>query len=423
MNSGYSANFSSPGEETLPGSRVFLKLMSKHLPPTRLYTPAFLLLCVSHALFSASFNMMIPELPAYLDEMGGGAHKGLIIGLFTITAGVSRPFSGKLADTVGRIPVMYVGTFACVVCSMLYPPLAFVSGFLALRFFHGFSTGFKPTGTSAYVADIVPPGRLGEAMGLLGICYSLGASASPPLGSWMVKYFDGDHAPMFYTSAVLAVVSMAILMNLKETLREKQPFRLDLLKVTRNDVFDPLAIPAAIVMILCYFSYGVILTLVPDLSDHAGLENRGTFFSVFTLASISTRLFAGKISDRLGRVPVMKVSAILIGISMLAFAKAGSPAMIYVAATLFGLGLGIFAPAINAWTIDLGNPERKGRAIATMYIALEIAIGSGAFLSGWYYANVQARMPAMFYFAAAMSFAGWIYLMAEGRRRRVEGER
>jgi MFS family permease len=399
---------------------AFLPLRMKPSPP-RLYSTPFLLLCLSHALFAASFNMMIPELPAYLSKMGGGEYKGLIIALFTITAGVSRPFSGKLADTVGRMPVMYVGTFACVICSFLYPQLAFVGGFLALRFFHGFSTGFKPTGTSAYVADIVPPGRLGEAMGWLGICFSLGASASPPLGSWMVKHFGGDPNPMFYASAALAVVSMAILMNLKETVREKQPFRLDLLKVGRDDIFDPLAIPAAIIMIFCYFSYGVILTLTPDLSDHVGVSNRGTFFTIFTLSSISTRLFAGKISDRLGRVPVLKASAILIGVSMLVFAKTDSPEMLYIASVFFGLGNGVFAPAINAWTIDLGDPARKGRAVATMYIALEIAIGLGAFLAGWYFSNEMDRMSLVFYFAAAMSFAGWVYLAVHDKRYTARG--
>ncbi|MCB0576233.1 MAG: MFS transporter, partial [Saprospiraceae bacterium] len=222
----------------------------------RLYTPAFLLLCISHALFAASFNMMLPELPSYLSNMGGGEYKGLIIALFTITAGVSRPFSGKLTDTVGRLPVMYVGTFACVICGLLYPQLAFVGGFLTLRFFHGFSTGFKPTGTSAYVADIVPPGRMGEAMGILGICFSLGTSASPPLGSWMVQHYGGNPNPMFYASAFVAVLSVLILTNLPETLPEKKKFRLSLLKVTRDDIFDPLAIPSAITMIFCYVGYG-----------------------------------------------------------------------------------------------------------------------------------------------------------------------
>ncbi|MFN0176654.1 MAG: MFS transporter [Saprospiraceae bacterium] len=377
-------------------------------PAQTLYTRPFLLLCLSHALFAGSFNMMIPELPSYLTSLDGAEHKGLIIALFTLTAGLSRPFSGKLADTIGRLPVMYIGTFACVFCGLLYPQLAFVSGFLALRFFHGFSTGFKPTGTSAYVADIVPDGRRGEALGTLGICFSIGASASPPLGSWLAKQYDIN--AMFYASATLAVLSMLILINLGETLHAKQPFRLSLLKVGRYDVFDPKALPAAVVMICCYISYGVILTLVPDLSDKVGVENRGAFFSIFTLASITPRFFAGKISDQLGRVPVLKASAILIAIAMFAFAVADSKAMLYLASVLFGLGNGVFSPAINAWTVDLGDPGRKGRALATMYISLEIAIGGGALIAGWF----AGHLAGVFCFAAATSLLGWVYLM---RRR------
>ncbi|MCB0677887.1 MAG: MFS transporter, partial [Saprospiraceae bacterium] len=124
--------------------------------PRPLYTRQFLILCLSHALFGASFTMIIPELPAYLSSLGGEDYKGLIISLFTLTAGLSRPFSGKLTDTIGRVPVMVIGTLVCVVCSLLYPFLSSVAGFLLLRLFHGFSTGFKPTASTAYVADIVP---------------------------------------------------------------------------------------------------------------------------------------------------------------------------------------------------------------------------------------------------------------------------
>ncbi|TNE63254.1 MAG: MFS transporter [Bacteroidetes bacterium] len=382
---------------------------------TPLYTSGFLLLCLSHGLFAGSFNMMIPELPAYLDGMGGGAYKGLIIALFTLTAGISRPFSGKLADSIGRVPVMYIGVFACVICGILYPPLAFVSGFLTLRFFHGFSTGFKPTGTVAYAADIVPMHRRGEAMGILGICFSIGAAASPPIGSWIAMHWSIN--AMFYASAVMAALSLVVMLNLQETLPDRQRFHLGLLRINRSDIYDPKVIPAAIVMVFCYFSYGVILTLVPDLSDSVGVTNRGTFFALFTLASISTRLSAGKISDQRGREPVLKVSALLIALSMVTFARCHSPALLYLASILFGLGNGTFAPAINAWTVDLGDPGRKGRAMATMYIALEIAIGVGAAIAGWHFANQMDRMPAVFYTAAFLSLLGFVYLVS---RKKVE---
>jgi len=144
-----------------------------------LYTSAFFVLCISHALFGASFSMMLPELPAHLKLLGGEEYVGLIIALFTLTAGVSRPFSGKLTDTIGRIPVMVIGTGVCIVCSLLYPFITSVVGFLLLRLIHGFSTGFKPTATTAYVADMVPMHRRGEAMGILGVSLNTGTSGAP----------------------------------------------------------------------------------------------------------------------------------------------------------------------------------------------------------------------------------------------------
>jgi hypothetical protein len=40
--------------------------------------------------------MIIPELPAYLTSIGGADYKGLIISLFTLTAGISRPLAESL---------------------------------------------------------------------------------------------------------------------------------------------------------------------------------------------------------------------------------------------------------------------------------------------------------------------------------------
>ena len=76
--------------------------------------------------------MIIPELPDYLTSLGGEDYKGIIISLFTLTAGLSRPFSGKLADTIGRIPVMVIGSLVCVISGFLYPVASTVFSFMLL---------------------------------------------------------------------------------------------------------------------------------------------------------------------------------------------------------------------------------------------------------------------------------------------------
>ncbi|MGN7822164.1 MFS transporter [Chitinophaga varians] len=374
----------------------------------KIYSLHFILLCLSNALFSASFNMMIPELPAYLSNMGGADYKGYIIGLFTLMAGLSRPFSGKLTDTIGRVPVMIFGSLVCVVCSLLYPLVSSVGAFLLLRFFHGFSTGFKPTGTSAYVSDIIPYNRRGEAMGMVGLASTIGMALGPAIGGYMALRWNIN--VMFQLSAVFALLSVVILIGMKETLVNKQPFRLSLLKIKGDEIFEPLVWSPVIICFLTYFSYGAMLTIIPDFGAFLGVANKGVFFTYFTASSIGIRLLAGKVSDRYGRVPVLKVSAVLMAASMLMMGLAGSPALLMASAVVYGISVGLNSPAVTAWTIDLGQPEHRGRALASMYIAMEAGIGLGAYFSAFIYNNKSSNFPATFYLFAGITLLATIYL-------------
>jgi MFS family permease len=185
----------------------------------RIYSSQFWLLCISATLFFASFNMIIPELPEFLTKLGGADYKGLIISLFTVTAMLSRPFSGKLADRLGRKPVIIFGGVVCLICSLFYPWLTSLFGFFLLRFFHGFSTGFSPTGVSAYVSDVIPADRRGEAMGFIGTAGAIGMASGPAIGGAVANQF-GLHA-MFYFSSFFAFVAIAITLGLKETKKER----------------------------------------------------------------------------------------------------------------------------------------------------------------------------------------------------------
>lgn len=380
-----------------------------------IYTLQFALLCLSSLLFSASFNMIIPELPNYLSSLGGGEHKGLIIALFTLTAGISRPFSGKLTDQWGRVPVMAIGSTVCVICGFLYPVLTTLSGFFFLRLVHGFSTGFKPTATSAYIADIIPQDRWGEALGMHGLCFSIGGAIGPAIGSFVALHFNLN--TMFFSSSVFAFLSIAIVMNMKETLLPKRKFHGQMLRISKNDILEYRAIPAGIVTLLSYSAYGVILTLIPDWSEHLGITNKGLFFTAYTLASIGIRFVSGKVSDRFGRIKVMLVGLVIILISLLFLGAGDSISGLIVGACIYGIGTGILSPALNAWTIDLSLPQYRGKAMATMYIALEAGIGGGALLAGYIYHDFIDRIPHIMYGNAFIIFLAFIYVLYWNNKR------
>ena len=383
--------------------------IKKKLNSDPVYNPYFILMCLSSLLFSASFNMMIPELPAYLSSMGGAEYKGFIIALFTLTAGISRPFSGKLTDKVGRVPIMAVGSIVCFVCGILYPVLTTVSGFLFLRLVHGFSTGFKPTATAAYIADIIPRERWGEALGLHGICFSIGMAIGPALGSTITLYSSIN--VMFFTSSFFALLSILILFNMKETLQNKQKFTFGLLKISKQDIFAKEALPAALITFLSYVAYGSILTLIPDWTEHLGFQNKGVFFIVFTISSMMVRFFAGKISDQKGRVLVIKLGLVLLIVALVLLASIDAKIGLILGGLMYGISTGILSPALNAWTIDFSKPEERGKAMATMYIAMEAGIGLGALCAGWYFQDYLDRIPMVIYVSAFICLLGTIYML------------
>ena len=377
------------------------------------YNLRFGLLCLSSVFFSASYNLLIPELPAYLSSLGGAEYIGLIISLFTLTAGLSRPFSGRLIDTIGRKPVMIVGPVVCIICGGLYPVLGTIGGFLFLRLLHGFSTGFNPTATSTYVSDVVPQKYWGEAMGIQGLCFGTGLALGPALGGYLSQYFSLD--VLFYLSSVMALISVILILNLGETLERKQAFSWKLLRLKRSDILAKEAFPPALVTFFAYLGFGMMLTLIPDWSSHLGFQNKGSFFIVFTVSSLVIRIFAGKVSDKYGREPLVIMGLILLIIAFFEMGMLQTKMGLMISATLYGLAMGILSPSLNAWTVDLSVKNEKGKAISTMYIALEAGIGLGALFSGMYYAGSIENIPVVMISCSAISILALIYMLFKSR--------
>lgn len=364
--------------------------------------------------------MLLPELPDYLSSMGGEDYKGLIIGIFTVTAGFSRPFSGALTDKWGRIPVMIVGAMVCAVCGLFYPLVNTVFLLLFLRLIHGFSTGFKPTGTAAYIADVVPMARRGEAMGIYGFVTSTGMAFGPYLGSLIAFHFSLN--TLFYTSSAFAVLSVAILYSMEETLpkEKRQPFSFSLLKIQGKDVFHPAIWPVAVVVFLTSFGFGTVITLTPDLSKIVGLQNKGLYFLIFTLSSLATRIAGGRISDKKGRVNVLIVGSVLMALALGVTSITSHFIYFIVGGILFGMAWGIISPSYQAWTVDLCSEATRGRAVATMYIALESGIGLGAVLPMFLYDNKPDQIGQAFQLCMAVAFGALLFLLWYKRKFEVK---
>lgn len=355
-----------------------------------------------------SFNLIIPELNEFISILGGADQKGLIIFLFSAAAAVSRPFSGKLADMIGRKKVMYIGIFVGVLAGLSYSISATVISFLLLRFLHGFSAGFLPTGATALITDIISEKQRGVAMGIWGTFISVGFG----FGNFFahdIKIHLG-YVGLFTIAALFCVLAGILITFIKETLPNPQQFSPKLLRVNINDIFEPSVRPAAFVMLCSTISTGFIFVTTSDISGYLGIENKGHFFLYYMVSTIGIRLFGSRLSDVIGRRKTLLIGLSFLVISTTLIATSTEWIQYTISAVVFGISTGITSPTVFAWMADLCPADRRGVGSGTLFIALEFGIMIGSGITLLLYNNTLASIAVLFFLAAILAFVAIAYL-------------
>lgn len=373
------------------------------------YSKNFWALCASILLFMTSFNLLVPELNTFITALNGAEYKGLIMVLFTLSAAISRPFSGKLADNMGRKSTMYIGIIVMTIATFLYPLSGTVLFFLLLRFFHGFSTGFLPTGATATITDLLPPDKRGQGMGVFGTAISLGIGVGQFLGSPTADLFG--ITGLFVVSGILSILAGMMITTVKETLENPKPFEIAQLKIKKNEWIEKNVIPVGIVMLLSAASSGMLFVVTPDLSGYLEIDNKGWFFAWYVISTIAVRLFTGKLSDKIGRRQTLVIGLIILIISMIMVSNSKTVFMYTFSSIVFGMATGLNSPTLFAWMADLAPTHRRGIGSGTLFIALELGIMLGAGLTLAIYDSTFDSVFKTFSVAVILNVMALIYVV------------
>ncbi|MCO5260201.1 MAG: MFS transporter [Crocinitomicaceae bacterium] len=375
------------------------------------YKKDFWMLAISMLLFMSSFNLLIPELNSMMELLKAGDKKGLVFIFFSIAAAIARPISGKLADSIGRKKVMYIGAIVGALSCLAYPFLSILYLFLFLRFIHGFSAGFYPTGATAMVTDLLPSNKRGLGMGIWGIFVSVGFGLGQIL-TYPIIHLLGYHA-LFIIAFLMAIIACLMVASTVETLPEHQKikFSLKILRLKSNDLLEPSVRPAAVVMFFAATCSGFVYVLTPDIATYLELENKGLYFGFYAISSLVIRLFTASLSDKIGRRKTLIIAMVLLLIAMLLTGFANNVTLFLCAATMYGFASGISSPALMAWMADLSLPHRRGVGSGTLFIALEGGFMLGAGLSILVYNNTATTVMITFILASLFTILAILYLI------------
>jgi len=374
----------------------------------------FWLLCLSSLLFILSFNLILPELNQFLEEIGEGKSKWAVLVPWTISAMLLRPLSGKMSDVIGRKFVINLGIIISIAAAFFYPYALLLNVFVVLRFFHGFGAGFQPTGASSLAADLIPEKIRGEAMGFFSIAISLGFGFGQALSEPIKSEFGING--LFYAVAVFGVCAFLIMIPIKETQPKKSNFKMYHVIPKWNELIGKEVLVPTIIMLLITVCTGFYMLLIPDIAQHLDMENKGWFFFTHMISSLIVRYLAGRLSDRIGRRKSLILGVAIFLIATVIMIGVNSVFLFLTCGFIYGVGTGVISPTLMAWTTDLTNPDFKGRGLATLWMGLELGLMIGSFIGMWMYQNEQKNLYAIFIAASIILLMILIYLMTAGKR-------
>jgi MFS family permease len=104
-------------------------------------------------------------------------------------------------------------------------------------------------------------------------------------------------------------------------------------------------------------------------------------YAVYAAGALGALLVTGRLSDHVGRRPIVLFALLIQGGGMVAFIAADGVGSLYLGRVLQGTATGIASGAISAWLVDLEPEDRPRLGSLLTGIALLAGLGSGAFVS------------------------------------------
>jgi MFS family permease len=105
-------------------------------------------------------------------------------------------------------------------------------------------------------------------------------------------------------------------------------------------------------------------------------------FAMYVAALLITLLFAGAVSDHVGRRPTVVLAGGVQVAAMIVFATASDVGMLIAARVLQGVATGLATGALSAWLLDLQPSERPGRGATVSSVAPTAGLAFGAVGAG-----------------------------------------
>ena len=119
-------------------------LKQQSITNEKIWTRDFILICLANFFVFLGFQMTLPTIPLFVESLGGNERLiGLVIGIFTFSALIVRPFAGQALETKGRRFVFLLGLIVFVFTVGLFGFMTSIFLLFAMRIIQGGGWGLS----------------------------------------------------------------------------------------------------------------------------------------------------------------------------------------------------------------------------------------------------------------------------------------
>jgi len=363
-----------------------------------------------------SSEMIYPLLPIFLTSVlsAGPRVLGLIEGVAESTASLLKVFSGWWSDRARRRKPLVVAGYSLAGAAR---PLIGLAGawptVLFLRFVDRVGKGLRTSPRDALIADVTWPELRGRAYGVQRALDHAGAVAGPLAAAGLMMQAGLSLREVFLLAAVpAALVILVLLVFVREPALLASPAESNPAPTIRT-----LGRPFYVLLLsVLLFTLGnssdaFLLLRLSDVGFPAA--EIALLWSAFHLVKASTTYTGGRLSDRLGRRPMVIAGWLVYALVYAGFAFVESRAGLVVTFLAYGFYFGFTEPVERAWIADLAPAPLRGTAFGYYHAVVGVAALPASMLFGFLWQALGA--PAAFLAGVAFALSGVIVLTLGSR--------
>ena len=369
------------------------------------------------------FTFLMFFLPIYSKQLGANAVEiGGLYSIFTITLLVGRPVVGWAIDRFGRKRFLVAAIFGYALTMVFFSFATNLTGLYLARLTQGVASSLFWITARTIIADLSHENERGSNMGKLYEANSRGGLIGVFLGYTIYKTLSEFGRPdlgWIFTFLLFAILASAGAILAFRNLPETKPGVQTALPAEPRKLDTPRLLKLLVVV----FTTNLALALLAPiymiyLQDHF-TTNIETLAWAFLPAGIVYSILPsrlGKLSDRIGRAPLMALGAAISATLSLFIPSLSSLFLLAVLYTAELVGWSMADPAEQAMVADIIGDEARGRGFGYYEFTLSLGASIGPLLGGWLYDSYGQAVP--FYLTAGVLYLGAIWVMVTLRGKR-----